>query len=141
MSTLYFENGGGQSISFMRLCENLYKALHKGLPAGPPALPPSTADWRLIGTLRWCLRTDGPAPPLEIIRRNAEASSGVLAVRVALERRARILQLAYPQLSRNAAWQLTALGQDTVRAIVDTPDMLEFFEKEVQPIDLCEALA
>ena len=86
------------------------------------------------------MQSDGPLDSVDIIRARIEQEGTIQSLCQALERRSRRLLQHCPELSKNAAWQITALGPTIVNVIIDTIDMLQFFEKELQPIDICVLL-
>jgi hypothetical protein len=86
------------------------------------------------------MQSDGPLDSVDTIRARIEQEGTIQSLCQALERRSQRLLKHCPELSKNAAWQITALGPTIVNVIIDTIDMLQFFEKELQPIDICALL-
>jgi hypothetical protein len=129
-------------ISLPQLTIDIFRSLRKGLPEVAVAAPEPSAerDWRRIASMRWCMLSDGPLDNVDTIRARIEQEGSVQSLSQALERRSRRLLQVCPDLSKNAAWQITALGPTIVKVIIDTIDMLQFFEKELQPIDICALL-
>jgi hypothetical protein len=140
---VYFEHSASDhEIGLSQLTIDIYNNLRNGLPDVVVAPKPTIeGDWRLIASMRWCMRSDGAVDRIESLRARISQEGSALALRAALERRSQHLLQICPALSKNAAWQITAMGPAILNVILDTVDMLEFFEKELQPIDLCELLA
>jgi len=139
----YFDYAASDyEIGLSQLTIDIYNNLRNGLPDVVVAPKPTIeGDWRLILSMRWCMRSDGAVDRIESLRARISHEGSVLAMCAALERRSQHLLQICPSLSKNAAWQITALGPVILSVIIDTVEMLEFFEKELQPIDLCELLA
>jgi len=140
---VYFEHtASDHEIGLSQLTIDIYNNLRNGLPDIVVASKPTAEeDWRLISSMRWCMRSDGAVDRIESLRARISQEGSVSALRAALERRSQHLLHICPTLSKNAAWQITAMGSAILNVIFDTVEMLEFFEKELQPIDLCELLA
>ena len=140
---VYFDHSqSDHEIGLSQLTIGIYNTLRKGLPEVVVAPKPTTeSDWRLILSMRWCMRSDGSVDRVEGLRARIDQDGSAPAMCAALERRSQQLLQLCPSLSKNAAWQITALGPTILSVILDTVDMLEFFEKELQPIDLCKLLA
>jgi len=107
----------------------------------PPAITSAAADWMLIAKLQWRMRSDGPIESVDRLRfRISHEMGGAQRVKNAIERRAAAL-MNIPGCQINLAWQAVALGQDIVNAIIDSPQFMEFIEKEMQPVDIIDMLA
>ena len=105
----------------------LNAALLASLQADLPAAP-STAegDWATIRRLNWRLRSDGIVDTVRVS----------VSIRNALARRAAQI----PTTDRNLAWQVAALGPETVAAVIESPSLLEYIVQELQPCDLNEIM-
>jgi hypothetical protein len=102
-------------------------ALRATLPATPPALPTTAeGDWAIIRKLNWHLRSDGIIGTVRVS----------VSIRNALARRAAQI----PTMDRNLAWQVAALGPETVAAVIESPSLLEYIVQELQPCDLDEIM-
>ena len=129
----------GFTISSSQLAIDLYCTLNASAPkasrmadhtadlAAHPAAHPAAdhtaeSDWALIRKLRWRLRSDGIVDTVRVST----------SIRNALARRA----AQVPTMDRNLAWQVTALGPETVAAVVESPSLLEYFVQELQPCEL-----
>jgi len=133
-------------ISVWQLTEYLFNNLRQGLPEvkpeqkviKPKIIPTEGNDWNVISLLKWCLFSDGRLDRPDTIYARIKKQNSLEDVRAALERRSQIL-LPY-EMSQNMRWQITALGSNVVKSVLESPGLLEFFEKELQPVDLCDLL-
>ena len=134
--------GSDYEIGLPQLTIEIFRNLRSGLPevAAAPPEPSAERDWRRIAAIGWCMRSDGPPGSVDAIRARAGREGSLPSLCQALERRSQRLLQHCPELTKNAAWQITALGPTIVNVIIETTDMLQFFEKELQPIDICACL-
>ena len=130
-------------IGLPQLTIEIFRSLRNGLPEVAVAAPELLAerDWRHIASMGWCMQSDGPLDSDDVIRARIEQEGSIQSLCRALERRSLRLRLHCTGISKNAAWQITALGSVIVEVIIDTVGMLQFFEKEMQPIDICALLS
>ena len=126
---------GGCLISRSRIVRSLFSNLRTGYETELKV--DADCDWTCIQALRWRLQSEGPIDSPMAIKERLIEFGGVERVRAALERRARpLLEYTHPQL----AWQVTALGEKAVAAVIESPALLEFLEKELPNVDILELL-
>lgn len=87
-------------------------------------------NWDCVRLLDWKLRSDGP-----VDQERCRAQIGIVGaarMRAALQQCA----LQVPTTDQNLAWQIAALGAETCQAVAETPTLLEYFVRELQPFDI-----
>lgn len=93
--------------------------------------------WETIKKLRWHLKSEGIITQ-EILDRNIY-EVGRASLQKSFKNIIDYTIKKYPVLSKieNRIFvNLVALGKDVVNSVIDTPELLEFFILEMQPIDL-----
>lgn len=95
------------------------------------------SDWVCIQALQWRLQSEGPLDRADVIAARVLEVGGSARVRAALERcAAPLAQYAPPATT----WQIAALGEKAVAAVIEAPELLDFLEKELQPLDIVNLL-
>lgn len=110
----------------------------KGLRLGEQLASPL---WRQVRRLNWALASDRLIESDGVIR-----GVGVhqLEVSRALGRIMEAVPLTYPALAAvdpSTLAQLVALGPEVLQSVGESPDLLPFIEKELQPVDLVDVLS
>ena len=126
---------GGCLISRSRVTRALFADLRAGYETEISSDPKS--DWVCIQALQWRLHSEGPLDNIDSIMERLRQVGGAARVREALVRCAAPLE---QYTSAAIAWQIAALGEKAVTAVLESPPLLEFLEKEIQPIDIVDML-
>jgi hypothetical protein len=126
---------GGCLISRSRITRALFSNLRTGYETEIASDP--TSDWICIQALQWRLRSEGPLDSMDSIMERLLEFGGTARVRAALERCAAPLER---YTGAATAWQIAALGEKAVAAALESPPLIEFLEKELQPVDIIELL-
>ena len=126
---------GGCLITRSRITRALFTNLRAGYETAIASEPKS--DWVCIQALQWRLQSEGPLDSVDSIMERLVQVGGAARVREALERCAAPLE---QYTSSATAWQIAALGEKAVAAVLESPPLLEFLEKEIQPIDIVNLL-